>query len=63
MNLLDKIIRYESGETTEQGDIELFQELVDNGMEWTLQGHYGRTATAMLDAGLIKPRQKKGMAQ
>jgi hypothetical protein len=54
--LVDKIIDYEQGELSEEESIELFQELVNNGMAWTLQGHYGRTAKALLDAGLIERR-------
>jgi hypothetical protein len=26
---------------------------MDTGLIWSLQGHYGRTAQAMVDAGLI----------
>jgi hypothetical protein len=55
MDMLDKIMDYEQGELSEEESIALFQELVNNGMAWTLQGHYGRTAQALLDAGLIEP--------
>lgn len=50
---LDAIIRYESGDLSEEETITLFQHLVDNGRAWTLQGHYGRTAQALIDAGLV----------
>ena len=53
MNLTDMIIAYEQGELDEEQMIELFQILVNNGMAWTLQGHYGRTAVALLKAGRI----------
>lgn len=45
------IIAYETGELDEQGIVELFQHLIDNGHAWSLQGHYGRTARALIDAG------------
>ena len=53
---IGRIIDYEDGVLNEEETIALFQELVDSGMAWSLQGHYGRTATAMIDAGLIENR-------
>ena len=34
--------------------IEAWQHLIDTGMVWTLQGWFGRTATALIDAGICK---------
>lgn len=48
---VDDIIDYESGEMSEGDMINMFQKLINNGMAWTLQGHYGRTATMLIDAG------------
>ena len=45
------IIAYEQGELSEEETVELFQGLIDSGMAWQLQGHYGRTAAALIDAG------------
>lgn len=52
-NVVGEIIRYENGEMDEAEMIEFFQGLVDSGLAWTLQGHYGRTANDLLQAGLI----------
>jgi len=53
MNITDKIIAYECGDIDEVGILQLFSELIESGRAWTLQGHYGRTASALIDAGYI----------
>ena len=53
MDIISAIIMHEQDQLNEEETLELFQELVNNGMAWTLQGHYGRTAAYLLEAGLI----------
>jgi hypothetical protein len=54
---VDQIMAYEAGELDETATVELFQSLVDSGMAWRLQGHYGRTATDLIEAGLVDPNR------
>ena len=54
MNVSEMIVKYEQDELNDKQIIELFQELVDTGLAWNLQGHYGRRAYEMLGEGLIK---------
>ena len=54
LDLAGDIIAYESGELDQDETVALFQHLVNNGMAWSLQGHYGRTAVALIEAGLIE---------
>lgn len=51
--LIGAIIDYEDGALSEEETISLFQRLVDTGLAWQLQGHYGRTAVALIEAGLV----------
>lgn len=53
MNILDLIIAYENGEMNSKEEIKLFARLVESGMAWSLQGHYGRTAKSLIDFGAI----------
>jgi len=55
--LVDFIIQHESGELSEDDTIRLFQYLVDTGHAWHLQGHYGRTAAALIEAGIVTAPQ------
>jgi hypothetical protein len=50
--MVDKIIRYESGQMNEDETIQFFQELIDTGLVWSLQGHYGRTANNLIEEDL-----------
>lgn len=51
--MVDKIIAFENGDMDEDEVVEFFQELVDSGLAWQLQGSYGRTAAALIEAGLV----------
>jgi len=52
MDIVDKIIAFESGEMTEFEDVvAFFQELIDKGTVWHLQGSYGRNAENLIASG------------
>jgi len=51
LDLVDNIMAWENGEMELEEEVEFFQELIDNGMAWTLQGMYGRHAAYLIDAG------------
>lgn len=59
MTVVDKIIAYEQGDMDQEEMVEFFQELVDDGLAFTLQGHYGRTAARLIEAGLVRPRKER----
>ena len=54
-SLLDKIISWENGELDDEQAVEFFQELIDSGLAWSLQGSYGRTAKALIENGHCTP--------
>ena len=47
------IIDYETGQLDFDQTVELFQELVNSGLAWKLQGHYGRTAQELISQGYV----------
>lgn len=52
------IMDYEDGGLTDEEVIEGFRKLITSGNIRDLQGHYQRTAQAMLERGIIQlPRQ------
>jgi hypothetical protein len=53
MKLIDRIIAYETGELPAGETLTLFSDLIKTGQAWTLQGHYGRTAEALIKGGYI----------
>ena len=52
-DIVGMIIAYENGELSADKTIKFFAELIKNGQAWTLQGHYGRTASALIDGSFI----------
>ena len=51
MDQVAKIMAFEQGDLDEEGILELFQELIDSGLAWQLQGSYGRIARNLIEAG------------
>ena len=55
-DLTSQMMEYEEEGLDEEQTIELFQSLIDTGMVWELQGHYGRTAMYLIDNGYCRAR-------
>jgi len=53
IDLASKIIAYENGELSHEEEVALFQDLVNTGIVWQLQGHYGRMARFLIEAGEV----------
>ncbi len=54
---IDKIMAYEQGEMDQDETIDMFQEMIDDGSVWKLQGSYGRMAAHLVDVGLCTARE------
>lgn len=59
-DVVDKIMAWEGGEMDDEQTIEFFQELIDNGMAWQLQGMYGRMAMRLIEAGYCHRKEGGG---
>jgi hypothetical protein len=58
-DVVDQLIAYEEGRMTDREVIRLFQQLIDSGLAWQLQGSYGRMAQELIDSGRCK-REHRG---
>lgn len=45
-------------EPSEEAYLEAAQHLIDTGLAWQLQGFFGRTCAALIDAGHCTPAQE-----
>jgi hypothetical protein len=49
---------FDKEEHTKAQQIKAWQYLVNTGVCWHLQGWYGRTATALIEAGVVKAKKR-----
>jgi|TARA_B100002003_G_C13849538_1_gene416475 hypothetical protein len=54
---VDWINEYENGEMSEADVISGFQQMIDDGTVWVLQGCYGRMAMRLIEAGHCTERR------
>jgi hypothetical protein len=59
MDQLDRMVQWEEGDLSEEDTVVLFQELIDSGLAWRLQGCYGRMAQSLINNGLCHYRVKE----
>ena len=55
-DLYTMIMDYEDDLLDEDQVVELFQQLLDTGLVWQLQGHYARIALMFIEDGYITPK-------
>ena len=55
---ITELMAFEDGSLDDDQVIDLFQRLVNSGLAWQLQGFYGRTASRLINEGLVIPRIK-----
>jgi len=52
-DLLDQMMDYESGELNDKETLQMFSGIIKNKLVYSLQGHYGRTANALIEDGWL----------
>ena len=56
--MVEMIMKYENGRMTEEEVIDFFQQIIESGLVWELQGSYGRMAQMLIDEGLCSPQRQ-----
>lgn len=54
-----RLMAWENGELDPLEEAMLFQDLVDSGLAWSLQGMYGRRAMTLIREGIITHGSKQ----
>lgn len=57
-NEVDFIIAHEQGTLSDKDTLRLYSHLIKTGRAWQLQGHYGRTAHSLIEAGWLNRHGK-----
>ena len=52
-DIVTRLMDYEDGDLDFDQTVALFQDLVNSGLAWSLQGTYGRTAKTLIDYGYV----------
>ena len=52
-DFIDQMMEYESGQLSDPETLELFSAIVKDGLIYSLQGHYGRTANSLIQDGWL----------
>jgi len=52
-DLVDQMMEYECFMLNDSETLNMFAEMIKSGMVWSLQGHYGRTASSLIEDGWI----------
>jgi len=52
-DLVDQMMEYECFMLNDSETLNMFAEMIKSGMAWSLQGHYGRTASSLIEDGWI----------
>jgi hypothetical protein len=55
MDAIENLIKYEEGDMSEEEEVGFFQCLINSGLAWQLQGHYGRMAMHLIESGFCTP--------
>lgn len=54
-NQINYLMRFEDEDLTDAETVALFAYLIKSGLVWSLQGFYGRYASALIKQGFISP--------
>ena len=58
MSPIDAILTIDSEDASEEERIEAYQELIDSGLVWRLEGRFGREAAGLIEDGRCHRKER-----